>query len=121
MNHEDKYYRLETEQGVLGAIMIASLNESAGMLDEIISQMKSGDFWHQDNAALFDVICDCHAQRMPVDAVTLGSIQRYLPSGTSTLQYTIDLCRGVPSAANWKSYAQQVRKWALVRQFRDLG
>ncbi|CAM3933934.1 replicative DNA helicase [Pseudomonas synxantha] len=121
MNHEDKYYRLEAEQGVLGAIMIASLNESAGMLDEIISQMKSGDFWHQDNAALFDVICDCHAQRMPVDAVTLGSIQHYLPSGTSTLQYTIDLCRGVPSAANWKSYAQQVRKWALVRQFRDLG
>lgn len=86
MNHEDKYYRLEAEQGVLGAIMIASLNESSGMLDDIISQMKSGDFWHLDNAALFDVICDCHAQHTPVDAVTLGSIQRALPSGASTLQ-----------------------------------
>ncbi|MBJ2221039.1 replicative DNA helicase [Pseudomonas sp. MF7453] len=121
MNPQDRYYRLEAEQGVLGAIMIASLNESSGMLDDIISQMKSGDFWHLDNAALFDVICDCHAQHMPVDAVTLGSIQRALPSGASTLQYTMDICRGVPSAANWKSYAQTVRKWALVRQFRDLG
>lgn len=121
MNPQDRYYRLEAEQGVLGAIMIASLNESSGMLDDIISQMKSGDFWHLDNAALFDVICDCHAQHMPVDAVTLGSIQRVLPSGASTLQYTMDICRGVPSAANWKSYAQTVRKWALVRQFRDLG
>ncbi|MBJ2267795.1 AAA family ATPase [Pseudomonas sp. MF6772] len=121
MNSQDRYYRLEAEQGVLGAIMIASLNESSGMLDDIISQMKSGDFWHLDNAALFDVICDCHAQHMPVDAVTLGSIQRVLPSGASTLQYTMDICRGVPSAANWKSYAQTVRKWAMVRQFRDLG
>ena len=121
MNPQDRYYRLEAEQGVLGAIMIASLNESSGMLDDIISQMKSGDFWHLDNAALFDVICDCHAQQMPVDAVTLASIQRVLPSGASTLQYTMDICRGVPSSANWKSYAQTVRKWALVRQFRDLG
>ncbi|AOE65356.1 DnaB-like helicase C-terminal domain-containing protein [Pseudomonas corrugata] len=121
MNQEDKYYRLESEQGVLGAIMIASLQGNAVMLEEIVSQMKSGDFWHQDNAALFDVICDCQSQRMPVDAVTLGSIQRYLPSGKTTLEYTIDLCRNVPSAANWRTYAQQVRKWALVRQFRDLG
>ncbi|MEG0214469.1 MAG: DnaB-like helicase C-terminal domain-containing protein, partial [Glutamicibacter sp.] len=121
MNREDKYYRLESEQGVLGAIMIASLNEDAGMLQEIVAQMKSDDFWHMDNAALFDVIHDCHARRMPVDAVTLGSIQRYLPSGQTTLEYTIRLCQNVPSAANWRTYAQQVRKWALVRQFRDLG
>lgn len=121
MSQEDKYYRLESEQGVLGAIMIASLGGDAGMVGEIVSQMKSGDFWHQDNAALFDAIHDCHERGMPVDAVTLGSIQRYLPSGQVTMEYTVNLCRNVPSAANWKSYAQQVRKWALVRQFRDLG
>ena len=121
MSQEDKYYRLESEQGVLGAIMIASLGGDAGMVGEIVSQMKSGDFWHQDNAALFDAIHDCHERGMPVDAVTLGSIQRYLPSGQATMEYTVNLCRNVPSAANWKSYAQQVRKWALVRQFRDLG
>ncbi|GLK88299.1 replicative DNA helicase [Pseudomonas turukhanskensis] len=121
MSHEDGYYRLEAEQGVLGAIMIASLNASTGMVDEILAQMTSGDFWHQDNAALFDVISDCYAQRMPVDSVTLGSIQRLLPSGALTLEYATNLCRNVPSAANWKSYAEQVKKWALVRQFRDLG
>lgn len=121
MSQEDKYYLLESEQGVLGAIMIASLGGDAGMVGEIVSQMKSGDFWHQDNAALFDAIHDCHERGMPVDAVTLGSIQRYLPSGQVTMEYTVNLCRNVPSAANWKSYAQQVRKWALVRQFRDLG
>ena len=121
MSREDKYYRLESEQGVLGAIMIASLGGDAGMVAEVLSQMKSGDFWHQDNAALFDAIHDCHERGMPVDAVTLGSIQRYLPSGQGTMEYTVNLCRNVPSAANWKTYAQQVRKWALVRQFRDLG
>lgn len=121
MSQEDKYYRLESEQGVLGAIMIASLGGDTAMVAEILSQMKSGDFWHQDNAALFDAIQDCHERGMPVDAVTLGSIQRYLPSSQGTMEYTVNLCRNVPSAANWKSYAQQVRKWALVRQFRDLG
>ena len=121
MNQEDKYYRLESEHGVLGAIMIASLKEDSGMVAEIVSQMTSGDFWHQDNAALFDVIHDCLDRNTPVDAVTLGGIQRYLPSGKSTLEYTIDVCRNVPSAANWKTYARQVKQWALIRQFRDFG
>ena len=121
MSREDKAYRMEAEHGVLGAIMIASLKKDAGMLEGILSQMKSGDFWHMDNAALFDVIHDCHERGMPVDAVTLGSIQRYLPSGKLTLEHTVDLSRNVPSAANWMTYVKLVKKWALVRQFRDLG
>ncbi|WP_047537371.1 replicative DNA helicase [Pseudomonas sp. 11/12A] len=121
MNQEDKYYRLESEQGVLGAIMIASLREDVGMVEDIVSQMNSADFWHQDNAALFDVIHDCLGRSMPVDAVTLGSIQRYLPSGQTTLEYAINLHRNVPSAANWEAYSRQVKQWALIRQFRDLG
>lgn len=121
MSQEDKYYRLESEQGVLGSIMLASLQGDIGMVEDIVSQMTSADFHHQDNAALFDVIQDCLGQRMPVDAVTVGSIQRLLPSGQTTMAYAATLSHDVPSTANWKTYAQQVKKWALVRQFRDLG
>ena len=121
MNQEDKYYRPEAEHGVLGAIMLASLQGDTGMVEDIVSQMTSADFHHQDNAALFDVIHDCLEQKIPVDAVTVGSIQRLLPSGQTTMAYAAILSRDVPSTANWKAYAQQVKKWALVRQFRDLG
>lgn len=121
MNHEDGYYRLESEQGVLGAIMLASLQGNSAMVEDIVSQLTSADFWHQDNAALFDVIHDCLGQGIPVDAVTVGSIQRLLPSGQTTMGYAATLSRDVPSTANWQAYTQQVKKWALVRQFRDLG
>ncbi|VVO22995.1 replicative DNA helicase [Pseudomonas fluorescens] len=121
MSQETPFYRSESEQGVLGAIMLASLQGDTGMVEDIVSQMTSGDFWHQDNAALFDAIHDCLGRDMPVDAVTVGSVQRLLPSGQTTMAYAATLCRDVPSTANWRAYVRQVKQWAVLRQFKDMG
>lgn len=111
----------EAEHGVLGAIMLASLDGNASLVDDIVSQMASGDFLYDDHAALFDVIRDCLDRGLPVDAVTVGDVQRTLPSGQSTLAFAADLCRNVPSVANVMAYAKQVKQWAVIRQVVDLG
>ena len=111
----------EAEHGVLGAIMLASLDGNAALVDDIVSQMTSADFLYDDHAALFDVIRDCLERGLPVDAVTVGDVQRTLPSGQGTLAFAVDLCRNVPSVANAMAYAKQVKQWAVIRQVVDLG
>lgn len=121
MSHIREHYLLESEQGVLGAIMRASLMGDSGLVEDIVSQMTSGDFYHPDNASLFDVIGECLGRDIPVDAVTVGSIQRLLPSGQTTMGYAATLSRDVPSTANWKAYARQVQEWAVIRRIIDIG
>lgn len=111
----------EAEHGVLGAIMLASLDGNAALVDDIVSQMTSADFLYDDHAALFDVIRDCLDRGLPVDAVTVGDVQRSLPSGQGTLAFAADLCRNVPSVANAMAYAKQVKQWAVIRQVVDIG
>ncbi|MDH2015664.1 replicative DNA helicase [Pseudomonas juntendi] len=111
----------EAEHGVLGAIMLASLDGNTALVDDIVSQMTSADFLYDDHAALFDVIRDCLHRGLPVDAVTVGDVQRTLPSGQGTLAFAVDLCRNVPSVANAMAYAKQVKQWAVIRQVVDLG
>lgn len=111
----------EAEHGVLGAIMLASLDGNAALVDDIVSQMTSADFLYDDHAALFDVIRDCLERGLPVDAVTVGDVQRTLPSGQGTLAFAVDLCRNVPSVANTMAYAKQVKQWAVIRQVVDIG
>ncbi|MDM9598614.1 replicative DNA helicase [Pseudomonas shirazica] len=111
----------EAEHGVLGAIMLASLDGNAALVDDIVSQMTSADFLYDDHAALFDVIRDCLERGLPVDAVTVGDVQRTLPSGLGTLAFAVDLCRNVPSVANAMAYAKQVKQWAVIRQVVDIG
>ncbi|CAI3808226.1 hypothetical protein DBADOPDK_04943 [Pseudomonas sp. MM223] len=80
----------EAEHGVLGAIMLASLDGDHALADDIVSQMTSGDFLYDDHAALFDVIQDCRGRGMPVDPVTVGDVQRQLPSGRGTLSFAAE-------------------------------
>lgn len=121
MNTSDEFYYSESEQGVLGAIMQAGLHQDTGMIGDIISQHSSIDFFHPDNAALFDAIKDCIERGMPVDPVTVGSVQRFLPSGQNCLAYAAELTQKVPSTANWKAYSAQVNKWSVVRSVIEVG
>ncbi len=114
-------FSIEAEHGVLGAIMMASLQQDAGLVEDITGQMASGDFYHADNAALFDVIQDCLGQGMPVDAVTVGVVQRSLPSGQNTMVYAAEISSNVPSVANWRTYAKHVKEWGVIRRIIDIG
>jgi replicative DNA helicase len=121
MNDEIVMGYPEAEQGVLGAIMLASLQGDNGLVSDIVGQMSSGDFLYDDHAALFDAIGDCLSRDMPVDAVTVGSVQRDLPSGQNTLAYAATLSRDVPSTANVMTYVKQVKQWAVIRKIVAIG
>lgn len=105
----------EAEHGVLGAIMQASLQQDAGLVEDILGQMSSSDFYRVDNAALFEVMLECRDRSMPIDPVTVGTVQRNLPSSGSVMAYAAELARSVPSVANWKAYARHVKEWGVIR------
>ena len=96
-------FSLEAEHGVLGAVMLAALQQDVGLVEDILGQMSSADFYFADNAALFDALLECHERGMPIDPVTVGLVQRSLPSGTLVLGYAAEVASNVPSLANWKA------------------
>lgn len=105
----------EAEHGVLGAVIHASLLGDPGLVEDILGQMTSADFYRADNAALFEIMLSCREQGMPIDPVTVSALQRSLPSGESTTAYAVELARNVPSVANWKAYAKHVKEWGVIR------
>lgn len=110
MNDSRDLYNLEAEQGVLGALML-----DQSLADGIFGLVNTADFYFDDNAALFEEAHACHEAGMPIDIVTVGISRRLLPSGRTTLGYAGDIARNVPSAANWKAYAQVVRERSVLR------
>lgn len=121
MNIGRELYVPEAEHGVLGAIMQASLDGNRALVDDIVGQVTSADFYDYDNAALFDTISDCLLADMPVDAVTIGSIQRSLPSGQSAMSYAVTLSHNVPSVANALTYVRHMKDWAVIRRIINIG
>lgn len=114
-------YSDEAEHGVLGAVLQAALQQDDGLVEDILGQMTSSDFYHVDNAALFEVMLECRDQSMPIDPVTVGTVQRTLPSGDQVMAYAAELANKVPSVANWKTYAKHVKEWGVIRRILDIA
>jgi replicative DNA helicase len=104
----------EAEFGILGAIL-----RKPDLFDEISSKVAVADFHDLENAALYQVMIDCHAAGVPIDVVTLSDRRQNLPSGQPTIALAGELAMNVPSAANWKAYARIVRERAVLRQIVD--
>lgn len=105
----------EAEHGVLGAVLQGGLQQDAGLVEDILGQMSSNDFYRDDNAALFEAMLECRDRNMPIDPVTVGAVRRSLPSGDLLMAYAAELANNVPSAANWKAYAKHVKEWGVIR------
>lgn len=116
MSERRELYSLEAEHGVLGSIMLASLRKDEELVEQILGEVDSGDFFFEDNAALLLAIEDSNTEGMPVDPVTVGIIRRLLPSGENTMAYASEISKNVPSTANWKTYAKHLRGLAVLRQ-----
>ncbi|QXI49144.1 AAA family ATPase [Pseudomonas anuradhapurensis] len=114
-------YSDEAEHGVLGAVIHASLQQDVGLVEDMLGQMTSADFYHADNAALFEAMVECRGRSMPIDPVTVGTVRRTLPSGDATIAYAAELANKVPSFANWKAYAKHVKEWGVIRRIIEIG
>lgn len=114
-------YSLEAEHGVLGAIMLASLQGDQQLVEQALDAVTPQEFAFENNAALLEALRETHAQGMPLDPLTVGLTTRTLPDGDQTMAYAAEITRNVPSAANWKAYADHLRKLTVLRQVVDAG
>lgn len=109
-------FSLESEHGVLGAVLRAALQQEASLVDQILEQVTPADFYFEDNAALFQTITDLHEEGIPVDPVTVAQVRQALPSGEKTLGYAGEIAMNVPSTANWRTYSRHLRERAVLRR-----
>ena len=107
-------FSMEAEQSVLGAIIISPEN-----LRDIISELRSEDFYLEQHAAIYDAMCsifmrpDCN-----LDTVTL--VEEITSNGTydeaGGKAYVITLAQSVPSVSNLKDYVRIIKEKSVRRR-----
>lgn len=107
----NELHSLEAEHGVLGAML-----RQPHLIDVISDDLAADAFAWEDNADLYRLILELHADGQPVDVITLSDRRAELSSGTRTLAYAGEIQANTPSVANAKSYAQIIRDRAICRQ-----
>lgn len=112
-------HSLESEHGVLGAILKAAAQQDHALVDQVVEGHAAADFYFDDNAALFEVIANLHAEGVPVDPVTVAQVRPTLPSEARTLAYAAEIAMNVPSTANWRTYSRHLRERAVLRRLID--
>lgn len=112
MNTSTALFSIESEQSVIGALLLDSV--SFDLISDMISE---GDFYREDHQRIFRQISLMQHQGRPVDVVTVadeldmaGESER-----TGGLAYLGDVANNTPSAANIKRYAEVVRDKRLLR------
>ena len=96
-------HSIEAEQGILGSVLLAPYDSLNAALARGCS---SGWFYDGRHAALWLELIEMHAQRIPVDVVTLNQRlrDRGQLDGVGGLGYVAGLQDTVPSAANLGYY-----------------
>lgn len=103
-------HSLEAEHGVLGAML-----RQPHLIDVLSDGLSVDAFAWDDNAELYRLILELHADGQPVDVITLSDRRAELSSGTRTLAYAVEIDANTPSVANAKRYAEIIRERAVCR------
>lgn len=97
----------EAEQAVLGAAMLTDVLSD--------TDLTTADFLDDANKDIWSAMQAVHADRHPVDLTTVHA--KLLERGRNWTKYLAELSKNTPSAANWKAYADYVKKYSrLARQ-----
>ena len=103
-------YSVEAEHGVIGAML-----RQPHLIDVLSDDLSPDAFAWEDNAELYRLILELHADGTPVDAVTLGDHRAELASGVRVTAYAGELQANTPGVSNAKVYAQIIRERAICR------
>lgn len=103
-------HSLEAEHGVIGSML-----RQPHLIDVLSDNLAPEAFAWDDNADLYRLILELHADGQPIDVITLGDRRAELPSGTRTLAYAAEIQSNTPSVANAKRYAEIIRERAICR------
>lgn len=101
---------LEAEHGVIGAML-----RQPHLIDVLSDGLSPDAFAWDDNADLYRLILELHADGHPIDVITLSDRRAELPSGTRVMAYAGEIQSNTPSVANAKHYAQIIRERAVCR------
>jgi len=106
-------HNLEAEQAVLGAMLLSSeaVEGALGMLADT-------DFYRPAHGRIFTSMNDLYARSVPVDHLSVAD--RLESTGeieaAGGKPYLLDLSGAVPTTANWKRYADIVKRLSMLRQ-----
>lgn len=112
---------LEAEQSLLGCLIIDN-----GILAEVLDGLEEKDFYHESHQYIISAVKMVFAERKPLDIITLsdrleadGNLEK-----AGGISYITELAQITPSAANYKSYLDIVKRdstnRALIRAARDI-
>lgn len=103
-------YSLESEHGVLGALMLRP-----ELIDTLTADLAAEDFYWPEHAEIYRAILDLNAAGKGVDFLTVAERIGDMPDGGPALAYTAEIVKNTPSVANAATYAAIVRERALDR------
>ncbi len=104
---------LESEQALLGAIMLRS-----DSLYEISDIVQADAFYAEKHRMIYDGMLDLQRKREPIDILTLAQRleEKSQLDQVGGRTYLAELAGAVPSSANAKFYAETVRKKHILRE-----
>jgi replicative DNA helicase len=103
-------HSLEAEHGVIGAMLC-----QPHLIDVLSDDLSPDAFSWEDNAELYRLILEMHADGQPVDIVTLNDRRAELSSGVRVMAYAAQIQANTPSVANAQVYARIIRERAVCR------
>lgn len=104
-------HSLEAEHGVIGSML-----RQPHLIDVLSEDLSPDAFAWEDNAELYRLILELHADGQPVDVITLSDRRAELSSGVRVMGYAGEIQANTPSVANAKTYARIIRERAICRQ-----
>lgn len=109
---------IEAEQSLLGSLLI---DQNAGIT--VFSEIKEEDFYSEVHRIIFSAMYDLYTASSPIDIITLSDylVRKDLVSKIGDLSYISSLSTIIPSAANYKSYMQIVKRCSTMRKLIDAG
>lgn len=109
---------LEAEQSLLGCFLIDNENPIPALFE-----LKIDDFYSEANRLVFESILALHQKSRPIDYVSVldslevsGNLERI-----GSMDYLNTLLNSVPSAVNWKSYFDIIKRTSVLRKLISCG
>ena len=104
---------LEAEQSLLGCMFL-----SQEVCADIFPSLNSKDFYSNAHQKIYQAMLDNYYKNVAIDYITVSNVltQKGEIEEVGGIGYITDLTNFVPSAANYKHYAEIVRNASVLRQ-----
>lgn len=106
-------HNLDAEQALLGCMLI---DEKVPLT--IVSELKSEDFYSNAHKSIYEAMLTVYKKNMPIDFVTVTDEldNQGILNEVGSVAYITSLTNSVPSSANFKHYADLIKRDSMLRK-----